>query len=53
MISDATYKLVFEGFPVMTVGTVDKNKSFHPFGLAVCSDEQQDDFRFLFNSIKV
>ncbi|CAF5148201.1 unnamed protein product, partial [Rotaria magnacalcarata] len=33
--SDATYKLVWQGFPVLIVGTTDLNKAFHPFGLAI------------------
>ncbi|CAF3879166.1 unnamed protein product [Rotaria sordida] len=50
---DATYKLVWQGFPVLIVGTTDFNKAFHPFGLAVCSNEKSKDFEFIFNSIQV
>ena len=31
----------------------DKTKAFHPFGLAITSDEQEDDFEFLFRAIKL
>ncbi|CAF1299447.1 unnamed protein product [Rotaria sordida] len=51
--ADATYKLVWQGFPVLIVGTTDFNKAFHPFGLAVCSNEKTKDFEFIFNSIQV
>ncbi|CAF4737801.1 unnamed protein product [Rotaria sp. Silwood2] len=51
--ADATYKLVWQGFPVLIVGTTDFNKAVHPFGLAVCSNETIKDFEFIFNSIQV
>ncbi|CAF4641731.1 unnamed protein product [Rotaria sp. Silwood2] len=35
LCSDATYKLVWQGFPVLIIGTTDLNKAFHPFGLAI------------------
>jgi hypothetical protein len=47
-MTDATYKLVYEGFPIITIGTVNKEKCFHPFGLAVCSDETLTEFSFVF-----
>ena len=31
--ADATYKLLHHGYPLLIVGTTDKNKSFHPFGV--------------------
>ncbi|CAF1449502.1 unnamed protein product [Adineta ricciae] len=51
--ADATYKLVWQGFPVLIVGTTDLNKVFHPFGMAVCSNEKTKDFQFIFNSLQV
>ena len=51
--ADATYKLVWQGFPVLVIGTTDLNKSFHPFGLAVCSNEQTKDFEFIFNAVQI
>jgi len=50
--ADATYKLLWEGFPVLVVGTSDKNRHFHPFGMAVCSSEAQEDFQTIFNILK-
>ncbi|CAF3358563.1 unnamed protein product, partial [Rotaria socialis] len=38
LCSDATYKLVWQGFLVLIVGTTDLNRAFHPFGLAICSN---------------
>jgi MULE transposase domain len=35
----------------LVIGTSDYDRKFHPFGLAVCCDEKQADFEFIFNSI--
>ncbi|CAF3862535.1 unnamed protein product [Rotaria sp. Silwood1] len=51
--ADATYKLVWQGFPVLIVGTTDLNKTLHPFGLAVCSNEKTKDFEFIFNAVQI
>ena len=51
MLSDATYKLLYGGYPVLTCGTTDKENSFHPFGLMVTRHEREEDFKFLFDSI--
>jgi hypothetical protein len=34
--TDATYKLIWNGFPVIIIGTSDMNNVFHPFGIAIC-----------------
>jgi len=51
-MSDATYKILVEGWPILTVGTTDKCKCFHPFGYAITSSETWEDFHFYFNAIK-
>ena len=51
-VSDATYKLIFEEYPVFTIGNIDKNKHFHPFGLGIASNEEESDFGFIFSSVK-
>lgn len=51
--ADATYKLVWQGFPVLIVGTTDLNKCFHPFGLAICTNEKTKDFEFIFSGIQI
>ena len=33
---DATYKVVWQGYPIMVLGTSDHIQVFHPYGLAVC-----------------
>lgn len=45
---DATYKVNWQGYPVMVVGTTDRNKTFHPFALAICNGETAEDFAFIF-----
>ena len=50
--ADATYKLIWQGFPILIVGTTDYNKAFHHFGLAVCRTEDSTAFEFIFNSVK-
>ncbi|CAF3947109.1 unnamed protein product, partial [Rotaria sp. Silwood1] len=43
----------WQGFPVLIIGTTDLNKAFHPFGLAICSNEKTKDFEFIFNCIQI
>lgn len=50
--TDATYKINWQGFPVLVIGTTDLHRSFHPIGVAVCTTEQQKDFKFIFASVK-
>lgn len=52
LCADATYKLLWQGFPVLIIGTTDMEKKFHVIGVAVCSNEKQEDFEFLFRSVK-
>lgn len=50
--ADGTYKLNWQGYPVIVVGTTDRDRHFHCFGISVCSAETEDDYKFTFNSIK-
>lgn len=49
--ADATYKLVWQGFPILIIGTTDLDRHFHPFGLAVCTNEEKQDFKFVFQTL--
>jgi hypothetical protein len=40
--TDATYKLIYEGFPVLICVTTDRKKRFYPFEF--CSDETNEAF---------
>lgn len=50
--SDTTYKLIWEGFPVLIVGTTDKDSHFHMSGICVALNEKTEDFEFLFQALK-
>lgn len=50
--ADTTYKIVWQGFPVFMAGTTDWDKSYHPYGLAICTDEKTEDFKFVFDGLK-
>jgi hypothetical protein len=50
--ADATYKLMWQGFPVLVFGSSDANKRLHPVCIAVCAHEREDDFRFAFESLQ-
>ena len=52
IMTDATYKLIWQGYPCIVVGVVDNNKSFHPVGFVVCDSEATEDFAFVFSSLK-
>jgi hypothetical protein len=41
--ADATYKLIWQGFPLLVFGTTDKVRFFHIFEVAVCGNEQTED----------
>ena len=40
------------GFPVFVHGGTDKDRTFHPFCIAVCSSEGAEDFEFVFRALK-
>ena len=35
------------------VGTTDKQRAFHPFGIALCINEQTNDFESIFKSVQL
>lgn len=49
---DATYKLNWMGFPLIIMGTVDREKKFHPLIYACSSHERTEDYAFVFQSVK-
>lgn len=50
--ADATYKLIWQGFPVLIIGTSDWHRKFHPIGICVSSNERTIDFEFMFRTLK-
>lgn len=49
--ADTTYKLNYEGFPVLVLGVTDLDRHFHPSGISVCTKEETEDFTFIFQSL--
>ena len=52
LCADATHKLNWNGFPTILVGTIDKGRHFHPFGIALSSHERTEDFSWVFQELK-
>ena len=50
--ADATHQLNWNKFPTLVFGTVDQNKSFHPFGVALVSHERGEDYGYVFSELK-
>ncbi|RNA32026.1 hypothetical protein BpHYR1_049495 [Brachionus plicatilis] len=50
--TNSTYKLVWNGYKVLLVGSCDRGKKFHPFGIAVTMYEKNQDFEYLFQALK-
>ena len=50
--TDATYKLIWNGFPVLIIGGSDAKRRFFPIAIAVCSAEKHLDFKFIFDSLQ-
>ena len=44
---------MFEGFPLLLVGVTDKKNEFHPVGIALCKTETEENFAFIFESLKL
>ena len=48
LCADATYKLIWQSFPVLISGTIDLQRHFHPVSESIYSNEAVDDFTFIF-----
>lgn len=48
----ATYKIIWQGFPVFVCGTTDQNQKLHPLCLAVASNEQKEDYKLIFQGLQ-
>ena len=49
--ADTTWKLIQHGYPLLVVGTTDKAKVFHPFGIAMCANEKEEAYTFIFKAL--
>ncbi|XP_031635576.1 uncharacterized protein LOC116348655 [Contarinia nasturtii] len=50
--ADGTYRVVFFGYPLLVVGSIDSNRSFHLIAASLCVSEKTTDYEFLFEAIK-
>ena len=52
MHADATYKCLWNGFPILINGVTDMDKKFHPSGISICKFETVEEFDFIFTATK-
>lgn len=52
IVADGTYKLNWEEYPIMIVGTLDRMQHFHMLAACVTTNERESDYTFVFESIK-
>ena len=45
---DATYKLIWQGYPTIMVGSTDRGCHYHPYGFVVATNEETLDYVFMF-----
>lgn len=50
---DATYKLLWQNFPLLIIGVTDKCRSFHPVAFCLSSNETAKAFEFFFETLKI
>lgn len=50
--ADGTYKITWQGFPLIVVGTIDRQNHFHVISIVVTSNERSSEYKFVFESIK-
>lgn len=50
--ADATYKIVWQNFPIIAVGFLDRLKHFHLIALRLTAKETTNDYSFVFDSIR-
>lgn len=48
--ADGTYKIVWEDFPMIIIGTIDRNRKFHMLGLCLTSNERESEYSFVFET---
>lgn len=49
--ADGTYKMMWEDFPLVAVGTIDRMRKFHLIGLCLTSNERETEYSFVFRTI--
>lgn len=51
--ADGTYKIMWQGFPLIVVGTIDREKHFHVTAIVVTSNERESEYEFVFKTVKM
>jgi MULE transposase domain/SWIM zinc finger len=49
---DGTYKLVYQGYPVLILGFTDKDHTFHPIALSLSKNERAKDYYDLLRTVE-
>lgn len=49
---DTNHKLIWQGFPILFVGSTDLENKFHCFGICVSSSEDDSTFTFIFQTLQ-
>lgn len=47
--ADGTYKIVWEEFPLIVVGTIDRLRKFHMIAMCLTSNERESEYTFVFD----
>lgn len=50
--ADGTYKITWQGYPLIVVGTIDRQKHFHVVAICLTSNERQSEYSFVFETIR-
>lgn len=50
--SDGTYKIMWQGFPLITIGFLDRLKHYHILAICVTARERKTEYVFAFRTIK-
>ena len=46
--TDGTYKLNYNGFPLLMIGTTDYKRRYHTYGIMLTKEEKDGDYEFMF-----
>lgn len=51
LVVDATYKVNWQGYPFVIIGTVDRSKKFHVLAYGCTTNERTEDYAFYFRTL--
>lgn len=50
--TDGTYKIIWQGFPLIGVGFLDRMQRFHIIAICVTARERAEEYKFVFKAVK-